>query len=199
MLTNFVVNRTADALQLENGTTIAAYPCRPQAIRGLRARVVVTDELAFFRSTENLPTDTEMLRAARPCLATTGGKLMVLSSPYAQSGALFDLHRRNYGREESSTLVWQASAPEMNPTLPADYLERMRPTTPRRTAPRCSASSAPASRRSLIPRLSRRASSRIAMSYRQPMGFHTSRLLTRAAGVETPSRWRLRTGTASAS
>jgi len=49
----------------------------------------------------------------------------VLSSPYAQTGALFDLHRRHYGREDSSVLVWTASAPEMNPCLPDDYLERM--------------------------------------------------------------------------
>jgi hypothetical protein len=49
----------------------------------------------------------------------------VLSSPYAQSGALWELHRKHDGRDESTTLVWQASAPEMNPTLPANYLERM--------------------------------------------------------------------------
>ena len=68
-----VMSVTADTVKLTNGITIAAYPCRPASIRGLRARVVVIDELAFFRSTENLPTDVEMLRAVRPCLATTGG------------------------------------------------------------------------------------------------------------------------------
>jgi hypothetical protein len=85
----------------------------------------VLDELAYNRSSDNLPTDAEMLRAVRPCLATTGGKLFVLSSPYAQTGALYDLHRRHYGRSESPVLVWQASAPEMNPTLSSDYLQRM--------------------------------------------------------------------------
>src|SRR5262249_23483102 len=104
--------------------------CRPQAIRGLRARVCVADEMAFFRSSEGFPTDTEMLRALRPTLATTGGKLIVLSSPYGQTGALWELHRRHYGRDDSATLVWQASAREMNSTLPADYLERMREDDP---------------------------------------------------------------------
>jgi hypothetical protein len=33
--------------------------------------------------------------------------------------------RKHYGRDDSATLVWQAAAPEMNPTLPADYLQRM--------------------------------------------------------------------------
>ena len=120
-----VLTSTADTIKLANGVNICAYPCRPAAIRGLRARVVVVDELAFFRSTENLPTDVEMLRAVRPALATTNGKLVILSSPYGQSGALWDLHRKHYGNDASSTLVWQASAPEMNPTLSADYLQRM--------------------------------------------------------------------------
>jgi hypothetical protein len=78
-----------------------------------------------FISTDGRPTDVEMLRAIRPTLATTGGPLIVLSSPYGQSGALWDLHRRHFGREDSDVLVWQADAPSMNPTLPADYLARM--------------------------------------------------------------------------
>jgi phage terminase large subunit-like protein len=81
MLKSTVVTRTADTITLTNGVAISAYPCRPQAIRGLRSRVTVCDELAFFRSSEGFPTDTEMLRALRPTLVTTGGKLIVLSSP----------------------------------------------------------------------------------------------------------------------
>ncbi|MEI8084543.1 MAG: hypothetical protein WCI74_22115, partial [Actinomycetes bacterium] len=94
------------------------------------ARVVVCDELAFYRSSENLPTDVEMLRAVRPCLATTHGKLIVLSSPYAQVGALYELHRRHFGRDDAPVLVWVGSAQDMNPTLPADYLARMQQDDP---------------------------------------------------------------------
>src|SRR5581483_6486506 len=104
--------------------------CRPASVRGLRARVAVVDELAFFTSTDGRPTDVEMLRALRPALATTGGKVVVLSSPYSQAGALWELHRRYHGRDEATTLVWQATAPDMNPLLPADYLERMRADDP---------------------------------------------------------------------
>lgn len=125
MLAQVVANTTADTLALANACTLAAYPARPAAVRGLRARVVVLDELAFYRSSDNTPNDAEMLRAVRPCLATTGGKLFILSSPYAQSGALYDLHRKHFGRNDSSMLVWQASAPDMNPTLSRDYLARM--------------------------------------------------------------------------
>jgi hypothetical protein len=125
LLARTVQDRKAETLSLKNGVTLAAYPCRPEGIRGLRARVVVADELAFYRSNENRPADREMLRAVRPTLATTGGRLVILSSPYGQSGALWDLHRRHFGRAGSEVLVWQASAPAMNPTLPADYLRRM--------------------------------------------------------------------------
>jgi len=99
-------------------------------VRGLRAKVAVVDELAFFTATDGRPTDVEMLRALRPALATTGGKLVILSSPYGQSGALWELHRRHFGRDDSTTLVWQADAVSMNPKLPADYLERMRQDDP---------------------------------------------------------------------
>jgi hypothetical protein len=125
-----VASETADTLRLRNGVNVAAYPCRPASVRGLRARVVVLDELAFYKNSEGYAVDVEMLRAIRPCLATTGGKLVVLSSPYAASGALFDLHKRHFGRDDSNTLIWQASAPTMNPTLPTDYLARMREDDP---------------------------------------------------------------------
>jgi hypothetical protein len=120
-----VRRETSDTLELANGVSLSAYPCRPAAARGIRACMVVIDELAFFTATDGRPTDREMLRVARGRLATTGGKLIVLSSPYGQAGALWDLYRAHYSRDDSATLVWQASAPEMNPTLPADYLERM--------------------------------------------------------------------------
>lgn len=130
VLNRSVAEVRSDTLRLRSGVTIAAYPCRPAAVRGLRAKVAVVDELAFFTATDGRPTDVEMLRALRPALATTGGKLVILSSPYGQAGALWDLHRRHYGRDGSTTLVWQADAPSMNPTLPADYLERMREDDP---------------------------------------------------------------------
>jgi len=130
LLREEIAGETADSLMLTTGITIASYPCRPQAVRGLRARFAAVDELAFFVSSEGRAVDLEMLRAVRPALATTRGRLLILSSPYGQSGALWDLHRRHFGRDDSPVLVWQASAADMNPTLPADYLERMREEDP---------------------------------------------------------------------
>jgi hypothetical protein len=130
MLQSAVSDQTRDTITLESGSRIAAYPCRAPAVRGLRARIVVCDEIAFYRSSDGYDVGTEMLRALRPTLATTDGKLVMISSPYGQAGVLWEMHRKHYGRNESPVLVWQADAPSMNPTLPAHYLDQMKEDDP---------------------------------------------------------------------
>ncbi|MDN5941269.1 MAG: hypothetical protein L0H94_05235 [Nitrospira sp.] len=120
-----VVRSTADLMELRNGVFLCAYPNNSEAMRGLEAEFVVIDELAFFVTSDGRPNDREMLRVARGRVANSGGKVVIISSPYAQNGCLYDLHRKHYGQEDSSTLVWQASAFLMNPTLSTNYLARM--------------------------------------------------------------------------
>lgn len=129
-LCRIVTRKTATEIELDGRVTIGVYPCRPASVRGIRAACVLIDELAFFTATDGRPTDQEMLQAARPATATTNGRVVILSSPYAQAGALFELHRQHYGKEDSATLIWQASAPDMNPMLTNDYLQRMEHTDP---------------------------------------------------------------------
>jgi len=129
MLAKMVSRELVSGIELAGGVSLAIYPCRPAALRGIRSAASIVDELAFFISSEGRPTDVEMLRAIRPSLATTSGRLLVLSSPYGQAGALWDLHRRHCGRD-TGVLLWQAGAPDMNPTLAADYLARMREEDP---------------------------------------------------------------------
>lgn len=116
---------TTERLVVGGRVTVAVYPCRAAAVRGITAVVAVVDELAHFITTDGRPTDLEVLRAVRTRLATTGGKLLILSSPYAQAGALWELRRRHYGREDSPTLVWAAASAEMNPSLSPEVLARM--------------------------------------------------------------------------
>ena len=40
LLTDMVSSQMRESLALNNGCTLAAYPCRPAAVRGIRARVV---------------------------------------------------------------------------------------------------------------------------------------------------------------
>ncbi len=125
-----VARDTADLLELRRGTALAAYPCKPPALRGVRASIVVLDEPAHFTSSDGRPTDLEMWRVARGRVAMTGGKIVAISSPYAQSGLLYELHKRHFGNDDSATLVWQAASKQMNPLLSEDYLERMREDDP---------------------------------------------------------------------
>ncbi|MEO8602485.1 MAG: hypothetical protein ABI629_07920 [bacterium] len=129
-LAKHVVARTTDSLTLSNGLTLAVYPCRPAAVRGLRCLLASMNEVAHYRDSADNPIGIEMRRALTPTIATTGGKIIIVSSPSTSTDLLGDLHRRHWGRDDSSTLVVQASAPEMNPTLPADYLERMKADDP---------------------------------------------------------------------
>src|SRR6185503_17500270 len=57
-----VSKATADVLELASGVSLACYPCRPAATRGVRACVAVVDELAFFITSDGRPTDREMIR-----------------------------------------------------------------------------------------------------------------------------------------
>jgi hypothetical protein len=104
-----VVGPTTDSLTLRSGITLAAYPCRPPAIRGRRAKIAVLDKLGFYRNAEGNPQDVEMLRAVRPTLATTGGRLVILSSPAGQQGALWDLYRGHFARDAAPVHVWRGS------------------------------------------------------------------------------------------
>lgn len=125
MLSALVKARTVDTLTLTSGIVCATFPCKPSALRGFAARLVCIDEIAFAASPDGRPVDRELLTAARPLVATTNGRIVVLSSPSYANGALYDLVRAHWGRDDSSILVIKASAPLLNPTLPADYLEAM--------------------------------------------------------------------------
>ena len=61
----------------------------------------------------------------RPGLATTGGPLIIASSPYAKRGVLWDTHRRHYGPDgDPLILVAQGTSRDFNPSLPQSVVDR---------------------------------------------------------------------------
>ena len=97
-LNALVIAKTADTISLSNGVDVECRPASFRTIRGVTAVGVIADELAFWRSDETSRNpDREILDAVRPALATTGGPLIVISSPYAQRGELWTTFRRDYG------------------------------------------------------------------------------------------------------
>ena len=81
----------------------------------------------FGRPT-TLPTQIiEVINAISPGMATIpGAMLLCASSPYARKGALWDAHRKHFGKDGDPVLVWQAGTRRMNPTVPQRWIdERM--------------------------------------------------------------------------
>jgi hypothetical protein len=105
-LSKLVTNRTADTIELSNGIVIEVRAASFRRLRGPTAVAVIATEVAFWHSDEgSANVDTEILNAVRPMLATTGGPLIIISSPYARRGELWELHRRHYG--PSPEEVWR--------------------------------------------------------------------------------------------
>ena len=49
--------------------------------------------------------------------------LIAASSPYARRGVLWDAYRKYFGKDDPSTLVWQAATRVMNPSVPQDFID----------------------------------------------------------------------------
>src|SRR5262249_20697967 len=63
--------------------------------------------------------------AVRPGLATTGGPLIIASSPYAKRGVLYETHKRHYGAGgDPLILVAHGASREFNPSLPQSVVDR---------------------------------------------------------------------------
>jgi hypothetical protein len=126
ILRQLTANRTADALELTNGIVIEVRAASFRRLRGPTYIAVIADEAAFWFSDEfSANADTEILGACRPGLATTGGPLIIASSPYARRGVLWEAHRRHYGPDgDPLILVAQGASRDFNPSLPQSVVDR---------------------------------------------------------------------------
>ncbi|ATX66244.1 hypothetical protein [Roseinatronobacter bogoriensis] len=116
MLKPLVQRETAEGLELTNRSAIEVHTASHRAVRGYTCAAVIADELAFWFSDGARP-DAEVIAAVRPALATLGGKLIALSSPYARRGMLWTTYKNRFGKA-GRVLVAQAPSRTMNPTLP---------------------------------------------------------------------------------
>jgi hypothetical protein len=126
LLRQLVVNRTQDALELRNGVSIEVRSASFRRLRGPTYISVIADESAFFYTDEfSANADSEILNAVRPGLSTTGGPLIVASSPYARRGVLWETHRRHFGKNgDPRILVAQGTSRDFNPELSQSVIDR---------------------------------------------------------------------------
>ena len=126
ILTQLIANRTADTLELTNGVSVEVRAASFRRLRGPTYIAVIADEAAFWYSDEfSANADAEILNAVRPGLATTGGPLIIASSPYAKRGVLWETYRRHYGPDgDPLILVAQGTSRDFNPSLPQSVVDR---------------------------------------------------------------------------
>ncbi len=125
LLCNEVVRETTTGFELRNGIGIEVLAGDYRSIRNFTLIAAVISEAAFFGLDENskIRNDTELIRAIRPGLATTGGKLIAISSPYAKRGWCWRMFKQNHANNTGRTLVWNCPSRTMNPTLPQELVD----------------------------------------------------------------------------
>lgn len=121
-------------LMLRNGLEIRILVGDWRTIRGPSVVCAIVDEICFMGLTEEskVRSDTELIRALRPSLLTTRGRLLAISSKYARKGWAYSQWQRQHGCNRGvspnfkpawTTLVWDCPSRVMNPTLPEAEIE----------------------------------------------------------------------------
>jgi len=120
LLRQEVHKETAEGFELRTGTRIEIQAGDWRTIRGFTLLAAIVDEACFFGYDAEckVRSDTELIRAIKPSLATVRGKLVCISSPYAKKGWCYTQWKRNWANEAGKVLVWNCPSTVMNPTLP---------------------------------------------------------------------------------
>lgn len=123
LLRALIIDITVDEIRLVGNVTISVHTNNYRTVRGRTLLACIFDEVGFWRDeTTSLP-DLETYRAILPALATTGGMLVGISSPYAQRGLLYNKHRDAFGKDDPDVLVIQAGTQVFNPTIDSKIIE----------------------------------------------------------------------------
>lgn len=126
LLEQEIVREDRDGFELSNGVRIMILAGDWRSVRGFTLLAVVCDELAFFPYSEEskVRSDSELVRALLPGLATAKGRLVAISSPYARKGWCYRTHKRHFGNDRGSVLVWNCPSRTMNPLLPQTVVDQ---------------------------------------------------------------------------
>lgn len=125
LLRNELEGETREGFTLKSGVRIEIQAGDWRTIRGYTLLAAIVDEAAFFGYEEaaKVKSDTELIRAVRPALATVGGKLIAISTPYARRGWCYTTYQKNYGNDSGRILVVNGPSRTFNPTLPQSVVD----------------------------------------------------------------------------
>jgi hypothetical protein len=124
LLSQLIVSKTADSIELANSVAIEVSTCSYRTIRGRSVCVAILDEVAFWKTPDSVNPEVEVWRAIQASMATFGKEAITVvgSSPYARRGLLWDSFKQFYGTDDKRNLVWRAPSKVMNPTLDDEWL-----------------------------------------------------------------------------
>lgn len=119
LLRREIVRETKEGFDLSNNISIEILAGDFRTIRGFTLVAAVIDETAFFGLDDEakVKSDTELIRAVKPALASVQGRLIAISSPYARRGWCYSTHKRHFENDGGSVLVWNCPSRTMNPSL----------------------------------------------------------------------------------
>lgn len=105
-----IVNIKRYEIELKNGIVIAVHSNSFRTVRGRTLVACVFDEVSFWKDETSATPDIEMYRAVLPALATPGGMLIGISTPYRKFGLLHQKHRDHFGVDDPGVLVVQGAS-----------------------------------------------------------------------------------------
>ena len=133
ILKPLIVRETSDTLELSNGAVFKALPASSRSGRGMACPLVIFDEIGHAIDTESgNASGGSLYQAISPSTAQFGrlGKILMLSSPWIQSGIFWELFKQGSGGNFLNMQVRQEPSWEMNPTLSPEFLEQEKARNP---------------------------------------------------------------------
>ncbi|WP_009630207.1 phage terminase-like protein, large subunit [Synechocystis sp. PCC 7509] len=127
ILKPLIVRETTDTLELRNGAVFRALTASSRSGRGMACPLLIFDELAHAVDTEaGNAAGSSLYQALSPSVAQFGkiGKILLLSSPWIQSGIFWDLYKQAASGNFAHMQVVQAPTWEVNTTISAEFLEQ---------------------------------------------------------------------------
>lgn len=111
-----VKGEVKNSFELHSGIRVEILTGSGAKLRGRTICCCVADELAHMGyEEESRVSDSEMIAAIRPALMTTQGKLVCITTPFAQKGFTYQTYKKHFGNDKSDRMiVWNAPSLTMN-------------------------------------------------------------------------------------
>jgi hypothetical protein len=125
LLASLIEHETQDELQLKRHITFSVQAASATHARGHTAVAICLDECCHLPAGDAVNSGEDLTHSLKPSLASTGGPLLLTSSPAGAEGLAYALYKRHYGEQgDVRCIVAKGSSRELNPSLRASIIDR---------------------------------------------------------------------------